>query len=140
MFWFCRAETESCHVVETLCWGTETQLRRVTQVQAPEHIPWVSTPTNLSRTLAQVPAHLTAWNEDKSAALNWRVLRSKSLGVDAQQPQAGDLWVPLEKMSKVGRTQRLLPTQHILAQVPMLLFCTSRTPLGEDHWTICKSS
>lgn len=38
----------------------ETQLKIATQAQAPEHIPWMSIPTDLSRTLAQVPAYLTA--------------------------------------------------------------------------------
>lgn len=53
--------------------------------------------------------------EGKNAALNWRVLRSKSLGGDGQQPPAEDLWGPFGKMYKACRVQRLLPTEHILS-------------------------
>lgn len=69
---------------------------------------------------------------NESAGLNWRVLRPKSSGVD--------LCVPFEKMCKACRVQRLLPTQHILAQVLIPLFCTSRTPSGQDHGIISNSS
>lgn len=40
--------------------GKETQLRIDIQVQAPKHIPWMLSPTDLSGTSAQELTHLTA--------------------------------------------------------------------------------
>lgn len=127
---------------ETLCWGKRlSSIQSLLSTSQRCQLPltsgghWLSDLHTWQHGMSPMP-----FPEDKSAALNWRVLRSKNLGVEGQQPQAEDLWVPFGKMHKVCRVQRLRPTGHILAQALIPLFCTSRTPPGQDCGIISNSS